>query len=97
MEGAEQIIKSQHMLKCPYDPNHNVPKETFFKHLDKCKSPYKDLFVQCPFNPFHWPKKDTESFRRHCKGNSFPYVQNAPTDSSGWNSKSQVQDSTRPL
>lgn len=40
---------------CPFDKNHLFNSEAELKaHIKKCKSPNKNNFEQCKFNPDHW-------------------------------------------
>jgi len=60
-----------------------MPRDSFPKHLEKCKANNKDEFRQCPFNIFHVMKK--ELFEQHMKSNSFSNILDCP-------SKNDLQD-----
>ena len=44
-------------MKCPYNPAHIVPVDSFVTHLSKCKATNKQDFAQCKFNQLHVVRK----------------------------------------
>ena len=41
-------------FECPFDKNHKIESAKLLKHINKCKSPSRRDYAQCPYNPLHW-------------------------------------------
>ena len=53
---------------CPFDKNHEIDVKKLLKHIEKCKSPTKQDYRRCLFNPYHW--LHFEDIAKHQEGSS---------------------------
>lgn len=53
--GDEYEIET---MVCPFDGAHLMPKSSFVRHIERCKSINKSLFKQCPFDVYHIIRKE---------------------------------------
>lgn len=60
---------------CPFDKNHEIDIKKLLKHIEKCKSPTKQEYRGCPYNPYHWLHFEDIEKHKECK---CIYIQLAP-------------------